>query len=374
MILAPEADRQIVVFGLGIESCTKHIRRWHEHCSAPADMREDRILGVLLGTAIGDAIGLPYEGLSPARVERRLQGRPLAHSLVFGRGMISDDTEHACMVARALLESDGDVERFARRFAAQLRRWLLALPPALGFATLRACLRLCVGFGPERSGVMSAGNGPAMRAALLGVWADDEQRLHALVSASSRITHIDPRAEAGALLIARWAHDPRRAPVLTCVRDDAMRERIESALACAEAGLSLEQARAALGFERGVSGFVVDTVAAACFCWQRWREQPSAAIEAAVRLGGDTDTVAAIVGALLGAELGAAELERRIDPAWIDRLHDWPIDVAHLRALARALASREHPPPRHRWLLAPVRNLAFLFVVLAHGFARVFVR
>lgn len=62
MILAPEADRQIVVFGLGIESCTKHIRRWHEHCSAPADMREDRILGVLLGTAIGDAIGLPYEG------------------------------------------------------------------------------------------------------------------------------------------------------------------------------------------------------------------------------------------------------------------------------------------------------------------------
>ena len=63
-------------------------------------MREDRILGVLLGTAVGDAIGLPFEGLSPARVARRLSRGPLNHSLVFGRGMISDDTEHVCMVAR----------------------------------------------------------------------------------------------------------------------------------------------------------------------------------------------------------------------------------------------------------------------------------
>jgi ADP-ribosyl-[dinitrogen reductase] hydrolase len=331
---------------------------------------EDRILGVLLGTAVGDAIGLPFEGLRPQRVERRLQRGPLGHSLVFGRGMISDDTEHACMVARALLESDGDVVAFRGSFARQLRRWLLAGPPAVGLATLRACLRLTIGLGPERSGVDSAGNGPTMRAALLGVWARDEQQLSALVRASTRITHTDPRAEDGALLVARWARDARSIHDLSVVRDTAMRERIRTAIACADAGLSLEQARAALGFEHGVSGFVVDTLAAVCFCWQRHREQPSAAIEAAVRLGGDTDTVAAIVGALLGAELGARELVRLLEPRWIERLHDWPIDLAYLRRLARALARSDRTLPRHRWLLAPLRNLAFVLVILTHGFAR----
>jgi ADP-ribosyl-[dinitrogen reductase] hydrolase len=323
----------------------------------------DIMLGVLLGTAVGDAIGLPFEGLSPQRVERRLRREPLGHSLAFGRGMISDDTEHACMVARALLESDGEPDRFRRSFARQLRRWLLSGPPAVGFATLRACLRLCVGFGPARSGVGSAGNAPTMRAALFGVWARDEEQLRVLVRASTRITHTDPRAEDGALLVARWARGQQG---LADVRDAVMRERIQTALACADAGLSIEQARAALGFATGVSGFVVDTLAAVGFCWQRHREDPRAAIEAAVQLGGDTDTVAAIVGALIGAELGARELERRLDPGWIDRLCDWPISVAYLRRLAQALARGDRHAARPPGFAVLIRNLAFFTVALAH--------
>jgi hypothetical protein len=49
--------------------------------------------GTLLGTAVGDAIGLPFEGLSRRRVQRLLR-EPLGHQLFFGRGMVSDDTEH----------------------------------------------------------------------------------------------------------------------------------------------------------------------------------------------------------------------------------------------------------------------------------------
>jgi ADP-ribosyl-[dinitrogen reductase] hydrolase len=55
------------------------------------------IIGCLLGTAIGDALGLPYEGLSPQR-QRRLFPHPDRHQLVFGKGMVSDDTEHTCMI------------------------------------------------------------------------------------------------------------------------------------------------------------------------------------------------------------------------------------------------------------------------------------
>lgn len=325
---------------------------------------------MLLGTAVGDAIGLPFEGLSPARVAGRLRNRALGHSLIFGRGMLSDDTEHTCMVARALLESNGDVDRFRKSFAKQLRRWLLTLPPGVGFATLRACSRLCVGIRPERSGVMSAGNGPAMRSALLGVWARDDTRLRALTRASTRITHLDPRAEDGALLVARWAHDPERFGELGEVRDAVMRDRLRAALDAAQAGLELEQARAALGFEAGASGFIVDTIPAVCFCWRRYRGDPRAGIEAAVRLGGDTDTVAAIVGALFGAELGARSLEDRLPPDWIANLHDWPTSRAYLRRLATALTRDDRRAARHRWLFAALRNLALLVVVLAHGLAR----
>ena len=331
---------------------------------------EDRLLGVLLGTAVGDAIGLPFEGLAPARVAARLGGQPLRHSLVLGRGMISDDTEHACMVARALLESNGAIPQFQRSFARQLRRWLLCGPPGVGLATLRACLRLCVGFGPERSGVMSAGNGPAMRSALLGVGARDEDQLRALVRASTRLTHLDPRAEDGALLIARWARDPESVSDLADVRDPVMRERIAISLAHANANASIEQLRAALPFESGVTGFIVDTLPAVCFCWRRYRDDPRAAIEAAVRLGGDTDTVAAIVGALLGAELGARELERRLPSDWVTHIRDWPTSVAYLRRLARALARDDRRAAAYPWIVSPLRNLGLMAIVLAHGFAR----
>ena len=59
--------------------------------------------GIILGTAVGDALGLPDEGLSPGRIGRWRRGK-VGHRFVFGRGMISDDTEHTILVCQALLE------------------------------------------------------------------------------------------------------------------------------------------------------------------------------------------------------------------------------------------------------------------------------
>jgi hypothetical protein len=53
---------------------------------------------------------------------------------------------------------------------ARLRGWLLSLPAGIGFATLRAILKLWLGFPLNRSGVYSAGNGPAMRVAVIGAF------------------------------------------------------------------------------------------------------------------------------------------------------------------------------------------------------------
>ena len=60
---------------------------------------ERAVTGCLLGTAVGDALGLACEGLSKAR-QRRLYPDLAGYHFLFGRGMTSDDTEHTCMLAR----------------------------------------------------------------------------------------------------------------------------------------------------------------------------------------------------------------------------------------------------------------------------------
>ena len=101
----------------------------------------DPILGCLFGGAVGDALGLPTEGVSRSRVNRLCAGS-IRHRLIFGRGMLSDDTEHTAMVAKALLRHADDVASFQRSLSWSLRWWFLALPGGVGMATARAILRL----------------------------------------------------------------------------------------------------------------------------------------------------------------------------------------------------------------------------------------
>src|SRR3954451_16163312 len=101
-----------------------------------AARRTDQLAGVLLGTAVGDALGLPREGLSRERARRLFGGGELHHRFVLGHGMVSDDTEHTCMVGQALLANPRDSRRFACSLAWRLRFWLLALPAGIGSATL----------------------------------------------------------------------------------------------------------------------------------------------------------------------------------------------------------------------------------------------
>jgi hypothetical protein len=129
---------------------------------------------------------LSYEGMSPSRA-RKLLGPPERYRFVFGRGMISDDTDHTCMVAQSLIESGDNVDTFTRRFASRLRWWILALPAGVGNATARSCINLWLGIRPAKSGVYSAGNGPAMRAAIFGATIDDVLKLLEYVRASSRL-------------------------------------------------------------------------------------------------------------------------------------------------------------------------------------------
>jgi len=331
----------------------------------------DRITGLLLGTAIGDSLGLPREGLTPQRAARMYRG-PLRQRLLAGRGMLSDDTEHACMTAQALLAAGEDPERFARALAWKLRWWLLGLPAAVGWGTLRAIARSWVGFSPARSGVGSAGNGAAMRAPIIGAWVNDLDRLAAFVDASTLITHRDPRARAGALAIAIAAHhavrDPDPSAVLRAIRarvDDAellgALDRVDDALM---RDLSPAQLARSLGLERGVTGYVHHTVPVCLHAWLRSPHDARRVIGDVVALGGDADTTGAIAGALAGGTVGASQL-----PAdWL-AIADWPRSVAWIRALGERVAARGAPLPL-AWPLIPLRNAAFTAVVLVVGLRR----
>jgi len=111
----------------------------------------DAVVGCLLGQAVGDMMGLSAENLGPRRVAKLFPNldRP---RFLFGYGMGSDGTEHACMTAQALLRSGGDRHRFRRSLAWRLRWWFLAGPVGIGRATLLACLRLWFGVPSHKSG------------------------------------------------------------------------------------------------------------------------------------------------------------------------------------------------------------------------------
>ena len=174
------------------------------------EQRSAAAVGCLLGTAVGDALGLPCEGLSRARQHRMFPQLDRYH-LFFGKGMCSDDTDHACMVAQAVAVAGNNPRRFASSFAWRLRFWLAGLPAGVGFATLRSILKLWLFFPPQFSGVRSAGNGPAMRSALLGVcFGHDDAALIQFVAAATGITHTDPKAECGALAVALAARSSMR--------------------------------------------------------------------------------------------------------------------------------------------------------------------
>jgi len=328
--------------------------------------------GTLLGTAIGDAVLLPGEGMSRSAIARRFPG-PLRHRLAFGRGLISDDTEHAFFTTQALLAHPEEVTRFRRSLAWKLRWWFVALPGGVGFATARACLRLWIGIPPDRSGVWSAGNGAAMRAAIIGVrFCENQERRASYITASTLITHRDPKARIAARAIAEaaaWAVRKELLPSLwsALVLDtDAEWSKLMEILRDAyESQETVDHVAKTIGCERFVSGYSYHSVPIALYAWLRHRSDARSGLAMVFRCGGDVDSIGALTGALYGADGG----EESLPHDWIRGLADWPLSKSVLRHGAQALAAQTGPVS-WKWYLQPLRNLLFLVIIILHGFRR----
>lgn len=336
--------------------------------------------GLMIGTAVGDSLGLPAEGLSRERIQRRWQG-VWKQRLIFGCGMVSDDTEHMVFVAQALLAHPDNPEAFQRCLAWKLRLWLLGLPAGIGLATLKSILRLWVGVSPKNSGVRSAGNGPAMRSALIGLYfADAPELRRKFAAASTRLTHTDPRAETAALAVAEaaaWiAHpdEPRDrwlASLTQLGQDDEWPHLIRQMEEALRANGSVAEFADVIGQTKGVSGYAYHTVPVAIYSLLRHPSDFRTALESVLNCGGDTDTVGAIVGGLAGAQVGADKIPHE----WKAGICEAPRSVQFIESVASRLHEQRHSgqrlgPVKYFWPVVIIRNLVFLVTVLTHGFRR----
>lgn len=307
-------------------------------------LQNDRAAGVLVALAAGDALGAGYEFGAPlpdgAEVTMK-GGGPFG----FAPAEWTDDTSMAIPIAQALLEAASDVGSSSpATLTTVVRAWAAWAAEAKDVGTqtssvIAAAGRLAADSGRSevnaadfstaasdlhaRTG-RSAGNGSLMRTAPLALAYLDRDPASLVTAAGvlSALTHADP--------------DAQEACGLWCV---AIRKAVLTGLLDVRVGLPLlVPERAALWLERievaersrprdfARNGWVVEAFQGA---WSAIHfaglsaSGPAhlrAALEAAVRGGRDTDTVAAIAGGLLGAAYGYTAVPFE----WRRRLHGWP--------------------------------------------------
>ena len=291
--------------------------------------QRERAAGVLLATAAGDALGAPFEfgpPLGPDVVVAMTGGG----SFGWAPGEWTDDTSMAVAIAeltatgRSLLDpatQDALVARWAgwardAKDVGNQTRAVLSVPSPTA-VTVEAAARAL----HERTG-HTGGNGSLMRTAPVALaYLDSADSLATAAATISALTHHDPEAGEACVL---WCLAIRHAVLtgaldlrvglahLPAARADVWRDRIEVA----------ERSEPA-DFTR--NGWVVEAFQAAWSAIARTRapEGPThlrRGLDAAVRGGRDTDTVAAIAGGLLGAAYGAVA----VPPEWRRVLHGWP--------------------------------------------------
>lgn len=293
----------------------------------PADPIEDRFVGSILGLAIGDAMGMPFEGMYPEQIRSCWNGKGFQPAARRGleAGQYTDDTLMAICHLKSLMDSGGmDPEDTAQKFIQWFDSGDLR---GIGRATAISMRRLKQGYPWQESGAggkFAAGNGGAMRIAPVGLfYYNDITALKEAVRQAVVITHSNPEAVAGATavayIVARAARgdlDPAVAirDTREFVGDSAVSRNLARAEIFLRNNTGPEEALKALG----TSGYVVETVASAIFCFLLTPRDFKSTVVNAVMGGVDADTTAAVAGAVSGAFNGVSRIPRD----WVTNLEN----------------------------------------------------
>lgn len=291
-----------------------------------ADNHRDRVLGCLLGGAIGDAMGSCYENQSAPLQPNEEQ-----------TWQLTDDTQLTLATCEAIVKARRvDPEAIADSFVRWFQERRLT---GLGASTLHALKSLAVGSHwalAGRRGEMSAGNGTAMRIAPLAFLCQPQSQAdRLLIRDVCRITHHNEEAYAGALavvltiqLLAGSADNAKSllARVAAELPDSGVRDRLLA--------IDTDSGRASIreiASRFGCSGHVVESVPLAIFAAQQYPEMAfEQIVVSVVECGGDTDTNASIAGQIVGSVVGLDGLPG----GWVERV---PL-LRRIRDTAESLA------------------------------------
>lgn len=299
------------------------------------DPRFSRAYGALAGLALGDALGMPTQAMSPQQIQTVYghvtglvdgdKSQPYAPGMA--AGSVTDDTEQALLIASLLLKGHGsglnlDASEFSHALLAwedsMIERGSLDL---LGPSTKAALERVRAGENPLRVGGEGTTNGAAMRVTPIGIAAStsDRQLFADAVWSSCQVTHATRQGFQSAALVAAAVSlgiDSGAADVtdllwkaVAFVRSlpergawspepDVVAATQRALKLAAQPSSSLER----LAEQIGTAVAAAQAIPMA-FALLARDPSPRALLEAA-NLGGDTDTIGAIAGAILGASLG----------------------------------------------------------------------
>ena len=269
-------------------------------------------LATLVGCAIGDALGNPFEmkaAISPILVNWDGQFKAGGTFWKGAAGQYTDDTLMTIALSKSLLQCNGfNPEDVAKEY---LDWYNSGNTRGIGSTTAEACVNLKIGATWEQSGLTNkskAGNGSAMRASPIGlVYRDNLSDLMNAAVSDATITHNSLEPKMGSVAVALgtaylarnaspdWALDQ----VIYVLSDCDVKSKLELAKHHLDNNTDIKTALA----EIGTSGYVADSVGAAFYCLNK-AENFKDCVVMAVKGGGDTDTIAAIAGALAGTCYG----------------------------------------------------------------------
>ena len=333
---------------------------------------EDRAFATLIGGALGDALGMPTQLLSPAQIRSTYgfvdgfvapsRDHPVSKGLP--AGTITDDTEQALLLGRILLNSGDSFDH--RRWVDALVDWEREVKARgsydlLGPSTKRAIDAINAGLTPDEAGREGDTNGAAMRVAPVGIMMPAEPlgALVAKVAETCRATHNTSIAIAAAAAVASAVSHG----IAGCNWREACRRALDAAAlgakhghwivgpdVAARIGWACELVRGkptdeAIGLIADLVGTGVasqQSVPAAFAVLEVAQGDPWQAAVISANLGGDTDTIGAIAAGIAGACAGTASLPQE----HIAGLRG--IDLAKVRALAADLVAARFGQPGGR--------------------------
>jgi len=291
----------------------------------------DRCKGCMLGLAVGDALGMPVEGFSADKIKECIgtvcdmisPDKDHFHCNL-KEGQYTDDTEQTLLLAESIIEAGFfDIESFVLKLKDWGKCWLTdpSLNRGVGWTSNAAIQGLLEDASWKESGLPTPTCGSAMRCAPIGlVYYCNLDLVSRYADLQSLPTHSSPAARAGAIAVATGValgllgFSPSKVTEMAAKFSERADPKFARHLLMAKELLDLDPSEALK--EIGTSPMVTETVPAAFYCYLKF--EPEEALIAAASGGGDTDSIASIVGALMGAAHGTSWIPQR----WLTCLED----------------------------------------------------